>query len=69
MSFSCICTNLRVSVKVVVFRDEFSVILLLMIKHLFLTRPVASCSNMFLDMQILASFAQFCECFEIEKIV
>lgn len=46
-SFYCVCTNLLVSVKVVVFGDEFSVILLLTIKHLFLTRPVASSSNMF----------------------
>lgn len=40
-------------------------ILLLDIKHLFLTRPVASIGNMFPlpNMQILALFAQFCECF------
>lgn len=40
-------------------------ILLLDLKHLFLTRPVASVSNMFSfpDMQILALFAPFGECF------
>lgn len=39
--------NPWVSVKWVVFGDEFSVTLLLMIKPLFLTRPVATSSNMF----------------------
>lgn len=42
-----ICHNLWVSVKVVVSGDESSIILLLMIKRLFLTRPVATSNNMF----------------------